>query len=111
MIAIDMVVDDEGILVSCGARGHAFAGPLGADLVCAAVSVLLRTAFRVLSNKNGIVVRGDAPDRGLLWLEVEYAPEGKDFLAAAGAFLTEGLLSVSGDYPEHCTVTIRTRRK
>jgi hypothetical protein len=43
-------------------------------------------------------------------MEAEGAPESREFLAAAGAFLQEGLLSVSGEYPDFCQVTIKRRK-
>jgi uncharacterized protein YsxB (DUF464 family) len=112
MIRIDAALDEGGILISCGVSGHAGAGPAGNDIVCAAVSVLARTALRTLSGRKGIILRGDAPERGVFWLETDYLGEGREFLAAAGAFLIEGLRSVAEDYPDYCTMTIhRERRK
>jgi uncharacterized protein YsxB (DUF464 family) len=77
------------------------------DIVCAAVSVLMRTAFAVLSGKEGIDFKGGAPERGVMWLEADYTAEGKDFLFAAGVFLIEGLRSVAREFPKYCTLTIR----
>jgi len=111
MIMVDVAVDDRGRLKSCRVEGHAGAGPQGGDIVCAAVSILVRTAIRTLSGAEGVTVRGGAPDRGSLWLETDCAAEGDAFLAAAGTFLLEGLRSVSDDYPDHCTVRIRTERR
>jgi uncharacterized protein YsxB (DUF464 family) len=107
VIRIEARLDAAGVLRSCRVEGHAGAGPRGADIVCAAVSVLVRTALRTLSNRNGIELRGAAPERGLFWLETDYNAEGRDFLAAAGAFLIEGLRSVSEDYPDYCVITIQ----
>jgi uncharacterized protein YsxB (DUF464 family) len=106
VIRIEAALDRAGLLRACRVEGHAGAGPKGADLVCAAVSVLLRTALRTLSGKEGIVVRGRAPERGLLWLEADYTEEGRGFLAGAGAFLIEGLMSVSEDFPDYCGIDI-----
>jgi hypothetical protein len=39
-------------------------------------------------------------------MEADYTAEGRDFLAAAGAFLIEGLKSVSEDYPGYCGIII-----
>jgi len=111
MIMVDVVVDPQGRLKSCRVEGHADAGPRGGDVVCAAVSVLVRMAIRTLSRVEGVTVRGGAPDRGALWMETDSAAEGETFLAAAGAFLMEGLNSVSAEYPDHCTVRIRTERR
>ncbi|GHU88083.1 hypothetical protein FACS189476_04570 [Spirochaetia bacterium] len=106
MIQVGAVLDKAGLLRSCKVQGHAEAGKMGTDIVCAAVSVLLRTALRTLSGRKGIVIRGGAPERGLLWMEADYTAEGREFLAAAGAFLIEGLKSVSEDYPDYCTMKI-----
>ena len=107
MIKIEAVLDRDGVLRSCTASGHAGAGQAGTDIVCAAVSVLLRTAVRALSGRKGITLRCDAPETGLLSMEADCAEEGRQFLSAAGVFLTEGLASVAEEYPQHCTLTIR----
>ncbi|MCL2127433.1 MAG: ribosomal-processing cysteine protease Prp, partial [Treponema sp.] len=60
MIEIEAVLDENGVLKTCKATGHAGAGRKGADIVCAAVSVLMRTAVRALSGKKGVTVRCDA---------------------------------------------------
>jgi hypothetical protein len=39
-------------------------------------------------------------------MEVDYSAEDRDFLAAVGTFLLEGLRSVSEAYPGSCGVTI-----
>jgi hypothetical protein len=39
-------------------------------------------------------------------MKTDYSEEGREFLAAAGAFLIEGLRSVSEDYPDYCDITI-----
>jgi len=107
LIEIEAVLDGDGVLRSCSASGHAGAGATGTDIVCAAVSVLMRTAVRALSGKKGITIRCEAPEPGFLKLEAEYSTEGRDFLAAAGVFLTEGLASVVEEYPQYCNLTIR----
>ena len=108
MIQVDMVLDEAGLLKSCRVSGHAGAGKWGSDIVCAAVSVLTRTLIRVLAGRQGVTIRG-IPEQGNFCMEAEYTPEGKGFLAAAGAFLIEGLLSVSVEFPDYCKVTIGRR--
>jgi uncharacterized protein YsxB (DUF464 family) len=104
-----MVLDEAGLLRSCRVQGHAGAGKKGGDIVCAAVSVLTRTIVRVLSGRKDITIRGSIPGQGNFQMESEYAPEGREFLAAAGAFLIEGLLSVSAEFPDYCKVIIERR--
>jgi uncharacterized protein YsxB (DUF464 family) len=107
MIRVEAALDRMGLLRVCRVEGHAGAGPRGGDPVCAAVSVLMRTALRTLSGRKGITVRGGVPERGLLWMEVDYTEEGREFLAAAGTFLIEGLISVSEDFPDYCGINIQ----
>jgi uncharacterized protein YsxB (DUF464 family) len=111
MIEIDAALDESGLLRSCSVRGHANAGPKGGDIVCAAVSVLTRTALRTLSGREGIVLRGAASERGVFHIETDYTGAGMEFLAAAGAFLVEGLKSVAEDYPECCKMNLYTERR
>jgi len=109
MIQAELVFDEVGLLRSCRLQGHAGAGKEGSDIVCAAVSVLTRTIVMVLSGREGITIRGSIPEQGDFSLETEYTAEGRDFLAGAGDFLTEGLLSVSAEYPKNCKVIIERR--
>ena len=107
MVEIEAVLESDGTLRACRASGHAGAGKAGTDIVCAAISVLMRTALSVLSNRKGITVRGGAPEKGSLWLEADYDADGRDFLSAAGVFLIEGLKSVAQEYPKNCKLTVK----
>jgi len=107
MIDIEAVIEADGTLRSCIAKGHAKAGKTGSDIVCAAVSVLMRTAFSVLSGRKGITVYGSAPERGEMRIEAEYEAEGKEFLRTAGIFLIEGLSSIAVEFPKNCKITIK----
>jgi uncharacterized protein YsxB (DUF464 family) len=107
LVEIEAVLEADGTLRACKASGHAGAGKAGTDIVCAAVSALMRTALNVLSGRKGITVRGGAPEKGVLWLEADYDADGRDFLFAAGVFLIEGLKSVAQEYPNRCKLTIK----
>lgn len=111
MIDVDVVVDADGLLKSVRVEGHAGAGPKGGDVVCAAVSILSRTALRTLSAAEGVSVRGEAAEPGSLSFEAACRPSGAAFLGAATAFLREGYASIAADYPDHCSVRIRTERR
>jgi len=64
MIVADVSLDDSGIIRSCSIEGHAGAGPFGGDIVCAAVSVLARTALKALSEAEGVAVSAAASRSG-----------------------------------------------
>jgi uncharacterized protein YsxB (DUF464 family) len=117
MIEIDAALDEAGLLMSCRVTGHAGSGPKGSDVVCAAVSVLTRTAFRTLSGREGLILRGGAPERGVFWMETDYAGSpavtdgNRDFLSGAGSFLIEGLKSAVELYPDYCKMNIHRERR
>lgn len=111
MILIDVSLDHAGLIYRCNVEGHADTGPKGSDLVCAAVSVLARTALMVLSDAEGIMVRGKAPERGLFRMEVEYLAEKRDFYSGISCFLLEGFDSISKEYPDNCIVRKHTERR
>jgi len=109
LIEIEAVFDSDGVLRACKASGHAGVGKIGNDIVCSAVTVLIRTAFNVLTDKSGITIRGGAPERGQVWLEADYETEGRDFLFAVGVFLKEGLKSVADEYPDNCVFKVKEK--
>jgi uncharacterized protein YsxB (DUF464 family) len=106
VIEINATLDKAGILQSCDVRGHADAGPKGTDIVCAAVSVLARTAWEVLSGREGVRVRYDAPQRGVFSLEIEADEAEKPFLSGVSAFLLAGFGSVAQEHPECCSMSV-----
>jgi hypothetical protein len=108
VIDIKVILDGDGVLRACKASGHAGAGKAGTDIVCAAVSVLLRTALNTLSGREGITVKGGAPQAGHLWMEADYNAGGKAFLFAVGEFLLNGLSSVAQEFPKNCRLNIST---
>ena len=106
MIRADLVLEN-GLLMKCRIRGHAGAGPKGADIVCAAVSVLAGTIYRVLSGREGICLKGEFRERGEFFLEIQdVTAENREFLAGTGTFLMEGLKSVAAEFPDFCIVNI-----
>jgi len=108
MIVADVVLDKAGVIKSCRIEGHAGAGPKGDDIVCAAVSVLARTALRTLSRVEGVSVSGFAPERGAFGFDIRAMSAETDFAAGVTEFLLEGLRSVAQEYPEYCIVRVRT---
>jgi uncharacterized protein YsxB (DUF464 family) len=110
VIQVEAVLDKAGLLRSCRIHGHAGAGPKGGDIVCAAVSVLAGAALRLLSGREGITVQAEAPERGVVNMEINYIAGAKDFLSGAGAFLLEGLQSVAREYPEYCVMSVTKAR-
>jgi uncharacterized protein YsxB (DUF464 family) len=106
MISVELSLDKAGFLQSCRVSGHAGAGRKGEDIVCAAVSVLTRTAYTVLSSRKGLKIWASAPQRGKFQMGIDDFGADKEFLSATQAFLQEGLNSVAAEFPNHVTISI-----
>jgi uncharacterized protein YsxB (DUF464 family) len=106
LINIELSFDKRDLLKSCRVSGHAGASPKGEDIVCAAVSVLTRTAYTVLSSRKELKVRASAPKRGEFQMEIDGFGSDDSFLSAVGIYLQEGLQSISVEFPNHVTIKI-----
>jgi uncharacterized protein YsxB (DUF464 family) len=115
VIQIEFAVD--GQCLSCNITGHANAARAGSDIVCAAVSVLVRTAELTLRGKEGLDLQVRAAKRGDFFLEASIAnesvhtngsAENRIFLKAVGEYLQNGLSSVAAEFPNNCSIRIKT---
>ncbi len=111
MISVDVVQNKAGVLRSCRITGHADAGPKGSDVVCAAVSVLSRTAVKLLSTREGVVIHAETPKRGELLFEIEPTEATVPYITVVAAYLIEGIRSVVAEYPDNCTLILRKERR
>ena len=111
MISVLLTCGKDGTLASCRAQGHAHFAERGSDIVCSAVTVLLRTTMQALSETEGVFVRAAASERGSLDFDVsaESAPaESRAALVYAGRFLEAGLASLVREYPRNVELKIQT---
>jgi uncharacterized protein len=103
MISVHLARGKNGAFVSCKADGHAEYAAAGQDIVCSAVTILLRTVMQVLSGMSGIELAAEAPERGCLKFSVQVKEADLETdvrLICAGDFIEEGIGSLSGEYPK-----------
>lgn len=88
--------------LGCKAEGHALFDKKGQDIVCAAATVLLRTAAQVLENRSGISFKGEEPVKGRLAFEAK-AGEGSagTELKFAADFLQKGFEGLAKEFPQN----------
>ena len=107
MIKLTLRLDESGVLRECRGFGHAESGPPGADLVCASVSILLRSCARTLEGMAGVTLRGGARQLGELGFQVEdYPRHSRRWMIGVGDFLITGLSDLAWEYPEACELEI-----
>ena len=100
MIRLRVRLRADGCLAGFEATGHAAAGRRGRDLVCAAVTVLLRTAARLLSDCPELGAEGASPAEGVMRLELGCAPESRrQWLRGVTDMLLMGLRDLDREHP------------
>ncbi|TYT79653.1 ribosomal-processing cysteine protease Prp [Treponema phagedenis] len=98
MISVLLELGTRNEFFSVTASGHAETAPRGFDIVCAAVSVLLRTAVIGLSEVNPQV---NTAERGFLTCTVpSYAEDSLARLQFTAEFLANGMKTLVKEYPE-----------
>jgi uncharacterized protein YsxB (DUF464 family) len=104
MTKVTLDYDKNRRTLSCNAKGHADFAVAGNDIVCSAVTVLLRTAIQVLSSMDGIKFESEAVERGTLSFCAEVSEAGSESeirLECIRNFLETGLSSISVEYPDN----------
>lgn len=107
MINARLVLDPDGRPLRFEAVGHSERGGRGNDIVCAAFSVLARSAYEALSGLPGAAVEGSAPARGELSFSVRHLPaEAGERAAGIADFLLAGISGLEREFPGEVGLSI-----
>lgn len=107
MIGARLLLDADSCIVRFEASGHAGHGARGEDIVCAAFTVLARTAFEALAALPGLEISGSAPVRGSMSFAVRsLPPESRERAAGIADFLQVGISGLEREYPGEIGLTI-----
>ncbi|MBN1686419.1 MAG: ribosomal-processing cysteine protease Prp [Spirochaetales bacterium] len=108
MILVTVAQDGCGKMESVTVDGHALGLRRGGNIVCAAVTILVRTAARLLEADPDVRVSGGPGERGEFTLFVDSAGQDKNALVkTVGDFLVQGLKDLQAEFPDDCTLEIR----
>jgi len=118
VISVTLTYGKNGVLKNCKANGHADFSKKGFDIVCSAVTVLLRTAARLLSHMENVTFVADASSRGQLFFEIcpkidvledtKESLETKVRLKCIADFIQDGIHSIQDEYPENVRLKLVT---
>jgi uncharacterized protein YsxB (DUF464 family) len=107
VIRIDIKQDERGCIRSCYVEGHSFLTRPGEDILCAAVTVLLRTVHRVLYSDKGVGFKGSDPESGKMSFIMKWIPEIKvSRMQGISDYLIRGLKDLEAEYPDRLKVSI-----
>ena len=100
MITVSVTLSTEGVIGELVAEGHAGFALKGADIVCSAFTVLLRTFARTIEASPGVAwsVRGDVLGRFHL-VVTGVTPETAEHYRGCCEFLLRGFEDLAGDEP------------
>ncbi len=104
MTYVRLVCTTDGCLKSFEAKGHAGFAQKGYDIVCAAETLLLRTAIDLLNNANELQGILDDSKRGYLYYKINNFPETdlyKERLRCIADFIRSGISSLVEEYPAY----------
>ena len=111
MIVVTVDLNDDGIIKSAVVSGHAIGLEKGGNIVCAAATILIRTAARLLEGTRGVKVAGGPGRSGELSLFIEKVGEqSKSYVKAVGDYLLTGIRDLQHEFPDDCTLEERQRR-
>lgn len=110
MTAVTLVKAKDGSVLKCKASGHAGFAKSGEDIVCSAVTVLMRTAIQVLSDTSGIDFNTDISVRGQLAFVAEAKKSDSvlmERISTIGDFLQKGFESLNEEFPKNVTFELK----
>lgn len=100
MITARAVIDSHSCLIDLDVNGHAGYGEKGFDIVCSAVTVLSRTAGRVLISQFNKNCMFESAGRGSFKLRLGKIGKGKrEWTEGITEFLLKGLSDLEKEYP------------
>ena len=104
MTVVTLSYGKNGVIKKCQANGHAGFSKKGSDIVCSAVTILIRTAIQVLSHNENVLLATDTSKRGNLSFEVSAKsenPKTEAQLESIGDFLRTGFLALTKEFPKN----------
>ncbi len=107
MISVKIVIDNHEVISSLTASGHAVSGESGNNIICAAFTVLVRTAVRLFEGENGIELSGSAVDPGGLDFCISRVlPDKRDWAKGVTDFLLMGIKDLETEFPDECSLIL-----
>jgi uncharacterized protein YsxB (DUF464 family) len=108
LVRVTVELFPDGCLASFRAEGHAEGGSHGANLACAAVTQLLRTAARLLCSVHGLVKTGGADTPGEMHIELsrDFTTD-REWLRGVTDFLLRGIRDLEAEFPAEVVLIVK----
>ena len=112
MVSARIQVDENGCIRFAEAEGHAGDALKGGNIPCAGITLLFRTAARLLEGESSLHMEGAALYRGNLSFRIEsYSMESMERIRGITDFLCLGLNDLQRDFPKEIDVRIEKSKE
>ncbi len=113
MVKIRLVSTEENLFSYFESSGHAGMSENGKDIVCSAITILLKTAILTLlsaeEKSDSLKLKINTEDRGYLSAKVEsFSEDDQDRLKYLLEFLILGLSSIKAEYSDYLDLKIES---
>ena len=107
ILKIDICLNSNNIIKYVKAEGHAGDRTAGENIICAAVSVLLRSAYRAIVKNSHVEACITARNEGSLYFRViQYQDSQIEWLKGITDYLVTGIKDIETESPDSIKITI-----
>ena len=107
MIYISIRLDPNQCLKRIKAAGHSETGAYGENIVCAAVTIILKTGANILFLDKKLETSGNADKPGKMSFSVtKIQPEKREWVKGITDFLLAGLSDLKSQFPDEISLEI-----
>ena len=107
MVNVTLTIDISGCITFLNCTGHSYANTTSGNAVCAAITILCRTAARLLYLDPTITLSGGAEYEGSLSFEIVSKPDYKtDWIKGITDYLILGFSDLKAEYPKEISIQI-----
>jgi len=111
VIVVAVVYGRDTLLRRVTVSGHASGLQKGGNIVCAEVTVLIRTAARLLEGLPGVDLAGGPGKRGEFEIRIDGVDKRKlEYVKAVGDYLIQGIKDLQEEFPGDCLIEEKQRR-
>lgn len=110
MTKITLVRAKLGTVLQCKASGHSGFAKSGKDIVCSAITILMRTAIELLSETSEVEFKTDTSLRGNLSFSARVKKSDsilQERILTIGDYLERGFGSLCKEFPENVTFELK----
>ena len=107
ILKIDICLNSNNIIKYVSAEGHAGDSPAGKNIICAAVSVLIRSAYRTIVKNSKVEACITAKNEGSLYFRIIKFDESQtEWLKGISDYLLTGIKDIESESPDSVKIVI-----